>query len=174
MSRGTGELKRGFGFRFEELRELGLLLFILAVGLAVQVRNPGFLSIININSLFTNTAILAVLAMGMMLVLVTRGIDLSIGAVIAFSGMVTALTAARFPGLHPLIAMVQGVLIGMVFGALSGVLVAVFDVLPIIATLGMMNIVRGLTYAVSGGRWVSSYQMSEGFKAIAAGKFLGG
>jgi rhamnose transport system permease protein len=46
-------------------------------------------------------------------------------------------------------------------------------VLPIIATLGLMNIVRGLTFMVSGGKWVSSYQMSTGFKAIATGKTLG-
>lgn len=165
--------RSGRRFGSEELRELGLLLFILILGLVIQLRNPVFLSIINLRALFTNTAILAILAPGMMLVLVTRGIDLSIGAIIAFSGMVTALTAARFPGLPPLISMFEGLLIGTAFGALSGMLVAVFDVLPIIATLGMMNILRGLTYAVSGGRWVSSYQMSEGFKSIAGGRFLG-
>ena len=157
----------------EQLRELGLLLFILVIGLVVQLRNPVFLSISNITALFTNTAILGILAVGMMLVLVTRGIDLSIGAIIAFTGMVTALTVARYPGLPPIVAILEGAAIGMVFGALSGILVARFDVLPIIATLGMMNIVRGLTYVVSGGQWVSSYQMSDGFKAIATGKFLG-
>ena len=157
----------------ENLRELGLLLFILLIGLTVQLRNPVFLSISNLTSLFTNTAILGILAVGMMLVLVTRGIDLSIGAIIAFTGMLTALTVARYPGIPPIVALLEGAAIGMVFGALSGILIARFDVLPIIATLGMMNIVRGLTYVVSGGQWVSSYQMSDGFKAIATGKFAG-
>jgi rhamnose transport system permease protein len=157
----------------EQLRELGLLLFILLIGLVVQLRNPGFLSITNITALFTNTAILGILAVGMMLVLVTRGIDLSIGAIIAFSGMTTALTVARFPGMPPMLAMAEGMLIGMVFGSISGFLVAWMDVLPIIATLGMMNVVRGLTYVVSGGQWVSSYQMSAGFKGLATGKILG-
>ncbi len=55
----------------------------------------------------------------------------------------------------------------------TGLLVARFDVLPVIATLGMMNVVRGLTYVVSGGQWVSSYQMSANFKAIATGRTLG-
>jgi len=157
----------------EQLRELGLLLFIIVIGLSVQLRNPVFLTVTNITALFTNTAILGILAVGMMLVLVTRGIDLSIGGIIAFSGMVTALTVARYPGLPPLIAILEGAVIGMVFGGLSGILVARFDVLPIIATLGMMNVVRGLTYVVSGGQWVSSYQMSDSFKAIATGRFLG-
>ena len=155
------------------MRELGLLIFIVALGLVIQLRNPAFLTASNLNSLLTNTSILAVLAVGMMMVLVTRGIDLSIGSIIAFTGMVTAITVARFPGMSPLLALAQGSAMGMVFGMVTGILVARFDVLPIIATLGMMNIVRGLTYVVSGGRWVSSYQMSAGFKAIATGRLFG-
>ena len=157
----------------ENLRELGLLIFIVLMSVAIQVRNPAFLTLSNLSSLFTNTAILGILAVGMMLVLITRGIDLSIGSVIAFTGMVTAITVARFPGMPPFLAILEGTAIGAAFGMVTGILVARFDVLPIIATLGMMNIVRGLTYVVSGGRWVSSYQMSTGFKAIATGRTLG-
>jgi rhamnose transport system permease protein len=157
----------------ESLRELGLLIFIVVLSLVVQVRNPAFLTLNNLNSLLTNTAILAILAIGMMLVLVTRGIDLSIGSIMAFTGMVTAIAVARHPDIHPLLAVLEGTVIGMVIGVISGVLIARFDVLPVIATLGMMNVVRGLTYVVSGGRWISSYQMSTEFKAIATGRTLG-
>jgi rhamnose transport system permease protein len=157
----------------ENLRELGLLIFIILLGLLIQLRNPAFLSLSNITSLLTNTSILGILAVGMMLVLITRGIDLSIGAIIAFSGMVSALTVARFPEMPPLLCLAEGMAIGTIIGMLNGILVARFNVLPIIATLGMMNIVRGMTYVVSGGKWVSSYQMSTGFKAIATGKIFG-
>jgi rhamnose transport system permease protein len=146
---------------------------MIILSVAVQFRNPNFLTLDNINSLLTNTAILGILAVGMMLVLVTRGIDLSVGAIIAFSGMVTALTVVAFPGIPPALAILEGAVIGAGLGAITGVLVARFDVLPVIATLGMMNVVRGLTYVVSGGRWVSSYQMSDGFKGIATGRTLG-
>ena len=166
------ELKKRLGGA-EGLRELGLLLFIIVLGAAIQVRNPAFLRVSNLMSLFTNTSILAILAVGMMMVLLTRGIDLSIGATIAFSGMVTAMTVARFPGIPPALAIAQGTAVGTVIGMIIGILVAKFDVLPIIATLGMMNIVRGLTFVVSGGRWVSSYQMSDSFKAIAIGRTFG-
>jgi rhamnose transport system permease protein len=157
----------------ENLRELGLLLFMIMLATAVQFRNPAFLTASNINALLTNTAILGILAVGMMLVLVTRGIDLSVGSTIAFAGMITALTVFRNPGIPPVVAIALGTAIGAGVGMVIGVLVARFDVLPIIATLGMMNVVRGLTYVVSGGRWVSSYQMSDSFKAIATGRTLG-
>ncbi len=157
----------------ENMRELGLFLFMVLLAITVQMRNPAFLTLRNINALLTNTAILGILAVGMMLVLVTRGIDLSVGSTIAFSGMVTALTVAQNPTMSPIAAIALGTVIGAAVGMVIGVLVARYDVLPIIATLGMMNVVRGLTYVVSGGRWVSSYQMSDAFKGIATGRTLG-
>ncbi len=157
----------------ENLRDLGLLIFIVLLSIIIQFRNPGFLSEINITALLTNTSILGILAVGMMLVLITRGIDLSIGAIIAFTGMLTALTVIQFPEIHPLLSLAEGLIIGVLIGMLTGLLVAYFEILPIIATLGMMNVVRGMTYVISGGKWVSSYQMSTGFKAIATGKILG-
>ncbi|HOV65192.1 MAG TPA: ABC transporter permease, partial [Spirochaetia bacterium] len=157
----------------ENLREFGLLLFIIVLCILVQLRNASFLTVQNIMDILTNTAILSILSLGMMMVLITRGIDLSIGATIAFSGMVTALTVSRYPGLSPFIAILEGMALGGIFGAIIGMLVAKFSILPIIASLGMMNIIRGLTYIVSGGKWVSSYQMSTGFKLIATGKTLG-
>lgn len=157
----------------ENVREFGLLIFIVLLSIIIQFRNPVFLSVSNITSLLTNTSILGILGVGMMLVLITRGIDLSIGAIIAFAGMVTALTVAEFPEIHPLLSLAEGLIIGVLIGMLTGLLVAFFEILPIIATLGMMNVVRGMTFVVSGGKWVSSYQMSTGFKAIATGKILG-
>lgn len=155
------------------LRELGMLIFIIVLMLMIQIRNPVFLTVSNLSSLLTNTAILAILSVGMMLVLVTRGIDLSIGSTIAFTGMITALTVAANPNLHPLLALLEGSLIGLLVGVVNGLLVAYGNILPIIATLGMMNMVRGLTYVISGGQWVSSYQMPDSFKQIATGSAFG-
>jgi rhamnose transport system permease protein len=157
----------------ESFRELGLLIFMVVLCAAFQLSNHNFLSITNINNILANTAILAILSVGMMMVLLTGGIDLSIGATIALSGMVSAMTVTAIPTLSPVLAILEGMAVGMVAGALIGLLVARFNVLPIIATLGFMNILRGVTYLVSKGAWVSSYQMSDSFKAIATGKVLG-
>jgi len=157
----------------ESFRELGLLVFIVILCAIFQLRNHNFLTFSNIRDLLANTAILSILSVGMMMVLLTAGIDLSIGATVALSGMVSALTVFAHPSISPLLSLLEGMAVGAVCGALIGVLIARFNVLPIIATLGFMNIIRGVTYLVSKGAWVSSYQMSDGFKKLATGTILG-
>lgn len=161
------------GGNYSKFRELGMLLTIILVSVFVQLRNPNFLTLENINDMLTNTAILSILAVGMMLVIVTRGIDLSIGATLALSGMISALTVSVHQNLHPVLAILLGTVVGILCGGVVGLLVSKCSVLPIIASLGMMNIYRGLTFMISGGKWVSSYQMPQSFKAIATGRVLG-
>ncbi len=158
---------------FYQFRELGLFFFIVILCIGVQLRNPSFLTGENILDMATNTSILVILALGMMIVLITRGIDLSIGAVIALSGMLTAQLVAANPTVNPFLCLLIGTVIGALCGMVIGVLVAKVGLLPIIATLALMNIFRGLTFLVSDGEWVSSYQMSESFVEIATGTFLG-
>ncbi|MFP3043484.1 ABC transporter permease [Treponema primitia] len=157
----------------EKFRELGLVFFILLVSILIQVRNHEFLTIPNINNILTNTAILSILSVGMMMVLLTGGIDLSIGATMAFTGMVCALTGRVYPEMSPVFMILEGIVIGAVIGLVIGVLIARFSILPIIASLGLMNVIRGGTFLVSGGQWVSAYQMSVKFKALATGKIFG-
>jgi rhamnose transport system permease protein len=166
-------LSSGKASGFVKFRELGLVFFIVVLSIAVQARNHEFLTINNMGNLFTNTAILGILSVGMMMVLLTGGIDLSVGAVVAFSGMVSALTVRNYPGIPPFILVLEGALFGAAIGFIVGILVARFSILPIIASLGMMNAVRGMTYLVSGGAWVSAYQMPDSFKRMATNRFLG-
>ncbi|MGA2615675.1 MAG: ABC transporter permease [Spirochaetia bacterium] len=157
----------------ESFRELGLLVFIVVLCAIFQLRNHNFVTLGNIRDLLTNTGILSIMSVGMMMVILTRGIDLSVGAVVAVAGMVSALTVQYFRGISPVVSILEAVAVGTAAGILNGLLVARFNVLPIIATLGTMNIIRGVTYVISGGAWVSSYQMSDGFKRIATGGVLG-
>jgi rhamnose transport system permease protein len=168
-----GNPKRLISANIAKFRELGLFAFILLLSAGVQLRNPSFLTWENINDIATNTAILSILAVGMMLVIITRGIDLSIGATLALSGMTSALTVSHFPELHPLLAIAIGVGVGLICGMVLGVLVGWVKILPIIATLGMMNVFRGVTFEASGGKWVSAHQMPASFKEIATGSLLG-
>ncbi len=172
-STGQIEGKKTIASSMMRFREVGMLLFIVVFSIFVQIRNKSFLTLENMNDMLTNTAILSILVIGMMLVIVTRGIDLSIGATLALSGMITAQTVSAFPELHPIIALLLGTVIGIVCGSVLGLLIARFKILPIIATLGMMNIFRGLTFTVSGGSWVSAHQMPRSFIGIATSSVLG-
>lgn len=156
-----------------QFREIGLLVFIIILMVGVQLRNSSFLTIENMTDMMTNTAILLILAVGMMLVLVTRGIDLSIGATLALSGMIVAQFVSNNPQTSPIMAILMGIGIGLICGLVIGGLVSYLGVLPIIATLAMMNIYRGFTYMVSDGKWISSYQMPESFVGIATSSILG-
>ncbi len=159
--------------KFGKFRELGLLVFILVIMLFTQWKNENFFTFENIDDLLANAAILGILSLGMMLVIIIRGIDLSIGATLALSGMTAALAVSAWPGLPPAAALLLGTLVGLACGVVVGLATAVFGVLPIIASLGMMYVFRGLTYIVSGRRWVSAYQMPDSFKDMATGRFMG-
>jgi len=158
---------------FGKSREIGMVGFIVIISIFVQMRNPNYLTLENINDLIKNTAILSILSVGMMLVMITRGIDLSIGATLALSGMIASLTVSANPNLSPIIAIGIGIGVGMVCGAVVGGLVSKGGIYPIIATLGMMNVYRGLTFMSSNGKWVSAQQMPVSFKAIATSSILG-
>ncbi len=155
-----------------KFREIGLLAFIIIFAVIVQLNNSKFFSFENINDLLKNCAIYGILAIGMMMVIITRGIDLSIGATLALAGMSTALVVSKNPGLPIIGALGIGIGVGLACGIIIGLIVAGIRILPIIATLGMMNIYRGLTYIISNGSWVSANQMSDAFKSISTTSFL--
>lgn len=156
-----------------KFRELGLLVFIVVLTGFIQLRNPQFLTAENVNDLIVNASIMGALTVGMMMVMITGGIDLSLGAVIALSGMAAALVVRDVPTTTPVTALLIGTMTGCVCGIISGLIVAKGKVLALIATLGMMNVYRGLTYLIANGAWVSAHQMNAGFKEIALGEFLG-
>ena len=167
-------LIKKFGkMNFGKSREIGMLGFIIIISVFVQMRNPRFLTLENINDLVRNAAILSILAVGMMMVMITKGIDLSIGATLALSGMIASLSVSANPNLSPIVAIAIGIGVGTVCGAAVGGLVSKGGIYPIIATLGMMSVYRGLTFLSSNGKWVSAQQMPASFKAIATSSILG-
>lgn len=152
-------------------RELSLLGFIIFLSVLVGIRNPEFLTIKNLLDIFNDTAILLICAIGMLLVIVTGGIDLSIGATLGLSGMVCALTVRDYPQLPIVIIILIGIGVGLCVGTINGILVAKCKVLPIMATLGMMNICRALIYFVSGGKWVNTYELTSAFINFSSSTF---
>jgi rhamnose transport system permease protein len=147
---------------------LTILLF-----LAVTFAFPGFATPRSVAGLLDDTAILIMLALGQMLVIMARGIDLSIAANLALCGMLAALFNRAWPGagIAPVLAL--SLVAGGLLGACNGLLVWKLRLPPIVVTLGTMSIYRGAIYLLSGGAWVNENEMSRDFLAFPRGAFLG-
>lgn len=155
-------------------REASLLLVMVLLCALIQWRSGGkFLTGTVITQLTQNYAYTMVLSFGMLLVLLIGGIDISIGATLALSGMSTSLLMRDGIITSPIVAFGFSILVGLACGFVIGIIVAKGKVIPIIATLGMQYIYRGLTYFVSDTQWVPSDKMLAGYKAFAQGSFLG-
>lgn len=154
-------------------RDLVLAALTLAVFIAVTVAFPAFAAPRSLAGLLDDTAILILLALGQMLVILVRGIDLSVAANLALCGMIAALVDRTFPGLGVPAAIGAAVLAGTALGAVNGWLVWKLRLPPIVVTLGTLSIYRGVIYPLSGGAWVNENEMSPAFVAFTRAQFLG-
>lgn len=153
-------------------KNLVIIVIVMWVFLAIATRG-NFSSFANITNLLRQSSINGVVAIGMTLIIITGGIDLSVGSVVGLSGMVYALMVstrgdiqmATLPAI--LIALVAAAAVGLV----SGIAVNDGKVPPFIATLGMMTLVRGLVMYISGGRMVTGLPLE--FRQFSALRILG-
>ena len=155
-------------------REASLLLVMVLLVAVIQWRSGGlFLTGDVIKNVTQNYAHTAVLAFGMLLVLLIGGIDISIGATLALSGMATCLMMRDGYITNPLVAYLFSMLVGTACGLVIGLIVSKGKVIPIIATLGMQYVFRGLAYYIAGYDWVASDELLPGYKSFAWSSFLG-
>ena len=160
------------------IQEYGIFIAFLILVVVLAASNQFFLTPGNISNILLQTSINGVLAIGMTFVILTRGIDLSVGSVVALAGMisasfVTASASATVPGgPYPMIvALVVGILVGIASGSIGGVIVSRVAVPAFVATLGMLSAARGLTLIYGGGRPVPS--LTPAFRWIGTGNLFG-
>jgi ribose/xylose/arabinose/galactoside ABC-type transport system permease subunit len=152
------------------LAPYGLLLALAGLCALLALATPNFLTVSNLVIVTRQICINGILAVGVTYVLLTGGVDLSLGSVVALTGVVAASFA--HPGDYPLVVPVLlGILAGLLCGAVNGLVVTRGRVAPFIVTLGMMTVARGLALVISGGRPVSN--LSGAFCHIAGGDVLG-
>ncbi|KKX33252.1 ABC transporter permease [Rhizobium sp. LC145] len=154
-------------------RELLLIVIIGLMVIGFSTRAQGFAAPGNLANIFNDTSILIILALGQMTVILTKSIDLSVAANLAFTGMAVALTNAPYPD-PPLAALiVMAIGIGAFLGAINGFLVWALQIPPIVVTLGTLTIYRGMAFVLSGGGWVNAHQMTAQFLNIPRTQLLG-
>ncbi len=154
-------------------REPLLALMIVALILLVGMRAPVFLTAPSLANLVTDSTLLVMLALTQMLVIVTRGVDLSVASNLALSGMVAAMLASHNPDLPLFLVVLAAALTGLALGLVNGWLIGTLSLPPIVITLGTMSVYRGLVFVLSGGTWVSAHQMPANFIAFPLTRLLG-
>ncbi len=140
---------------------IGLALLVLVLSLL----SPHFLTTENLLNITRQVAVNAILATGMTFVIISAGIDLSVGSVLALSGCVMAIALNAGVGIFPGILLAVGV--GSLCGLANGFMTGFLRVPPFIATLGMMSIARGLALVVTGGYPI--FELPEGFSYLGTG-----
>ena len=140
---------------------LGPLLALVVLVILVTIMSPTFVSPANLLNLLRQVSINAVIAFGMTFVILTGGIDLSVGSILALSGAVTASMLAS--GFAAPLALLAGLVLGAIFGLLNGILIAYGKAAPFIATLATMTIFRGATYVFTNGNPITGAKMNSSF-----------
>ena len=140
--------------RFVQFRELGIVIFLILIVVAVSVVEPRFVTPLNIRSILLWVPLLTCVAMGEMMVIITRGIDVSVGSMVGFTGIVMGMVFRDFPDFNIYLGTALALLLGAGLGLINGGLIAGAKVPPIIATLGTLSAYRGLTFVISGGRQI--------------------
>ncbi|MCM3359463.1 MULTISPECIES: ribose ABC transporter permease [unclassified Psychrobacillus] len=153
------------------LQKLGPLLGLILLVVIITILSPNFLTVNNLMNVLRQVSINALIAFGMTFVILTGGIDLSVGSILALTGAVTAGLLAS--GMDPILAMLIGLILGAVLGAINGIIISKGNVAPFIATLATMTIYRGLTLVYTEGRPISGLGDSVSFQMIGKGYFLG-
>jgi rhamnose transport system permease protein len=159
---------------FVRFREAGIVLIIVVLATLVSLRNPAFLTAGNFRDIALNISILVIVALAQTMVIITRGIDLSVSSTIGLTAMMVAFTVAALPDTPPLVAVLLGMLLGAALGSLNGLIIAGGGVPPIIATLGTLSIYRGLIFLYSGTKaTINAFELPASFRRLAKDAPLG-
>ncbi|MEK4648774.1 ribose ABC transporter permease [Exiguobacterium sp. FSL W8-0210] len=150
-------------------QKLGPLAGLFAIVLVVSVMEPDFLTLNNLFNILRQVSINALIAFGMTFVILTGGIDLSVGSILALSSAFVA--GLMTDGTSALIAVLAGLIVGAVMGALNGMVISLGKVAPFIATLATMTIFRGLTLVYTDGKPITGLSQGGWFELFGRGYF---
>ncbi|MFE2776212.1 ABC transporter permease [Aerococcus urinaeequi] len=163
-------VKRKFEYK-ELLSKLGPLLALIVLIIFVSILSPSFLSLTNLMNLMRQVSTNALIAFGMTFVIITGGIDLSVGSTLALSSAIMAGMIVN--GIDPLIAMTVSLIAGFVLGAVNGLLITKGKLVPFIATLATMTIYRGATLVLTDGKPITGLDETFIFQFMGRGYFFG-
>lgn len=149
------------------IAKYGVILGLVIIMLFFTIMKSKFLTTGNMLNMLRQTSINGLLAIGMTFVVLTSGIDLSVGSIVGASGMFAALAARSETGIPWFVAVLIGLGVGLLLGTLNGIITSYLRVPAFIATLGMLSIARGVTFMASDAKPVPG--LSQGFLNVGGG-----
>jgi rhamnose transport system permease protein len=155
---------------FSRYREIGITVFILILVVVVTLRTPSFLTANNFRDILMNISILMIVALGQTMVILTKGIDLSVSSMMA---MMVAFLMKEHPETPVIVIVLLGMALGTIAGSFNSIIITFGKVPPIIATLGTLSVYRGLVFFYSQGTWINSFELPRGIKLLSKGELLG-
>lgn len=155
--------------RKQFLEKYAIIIAFITLLIVISLLRPSFLNPDNLILVLNQTSINGILAVGVTFVLITAGIDISIGSVVGLSGIATTMSIQA--GLAIPAAFVVGILSAMLIGVIIGLLVTKGKLAPYIVTLGFLTIIRGVALLISGGRPISG--LGDAFGTLGNGKLFG-
>ncbi len=162
---------KSFVSRIVENRNFGLGLGLVVLLIMVKILTPSMYSFDSITSMLQNNAVYGILAIAEMMVILTGGIDISIGSTLSLVGVLCCRMMTENPDIPAVVWVLLSLVVGAMCGAFNGLIVGYFKMVPMIATLGTMYIFRGLAFLVSGGQWWFPHQFTEEYLKFATMKF---
>jgi len=154
-----------------------LIAMIIILVIFVSIGAPQFLSERTFHNLLNNLSILAIVSLGQMIVMVTAGIDISVGTAMGLVAMSVGLLIIEYPNMNPIIAILIGMIMGTTMGFVNGLLVVKGKIVALIATLATMNIFRGINVLINNifyeGQYIGAEKLSTEFKNITRVEILG-
>lgn len=148
--------RTGLGALFTKVirqKEFSVLMALLLLCLILTILSPYFLGVQNIFNVLRQVSVIGILAVGEALIIITAGIDLSVGSLLGLMGVLTALFAKS--GFPPVVIFIFCIFCGCIVGSINGILVTKVRINPFIVTLGMLSIARGTSLLITGGMPIS-------------------
>jgi len=151
------------------IQRLAPFLSLVILFVALAIASPHFLTNTNLSSVVRQTAVINIMALGMTMIIIAGGIDLSVGAILAMGGLLG--TMAMEKGMPIPVGIAVGILTGLAWGFVNGFLTTKLRIAPFIVTLGTLGIIRGLTLIISNGLPV--HRIPQKFSYLGEGNLLG-
>ena len=150
-------------------KEMGILLILVLLSVLIQMKNPIFFTFSNLMDIGRNTSYTLIIAIGMTFVLIAKGLDLSVGSLLAICGLISALAMQR--GIPVIIAVLLGLAAGAALGLFNALCIVRLKIPAMIATLGTMYMARGLVLVITKGQAV--YPLPDSFSEFGKGSLMG-